>query len=78
MDEKKVGNKAQICFAQDIVIADKRCILVQNGELELLFNKDNALDIVGIEPALTRFDNFKTKALKAKENKTYTITIHFQ
>lgn len=46
MDEKKVGNKAQVCFAQDIVIADKRCILVRNGGLELLFNKDNALDIV--------------------------------
>ena len=46
MDEKKVGNRAQVCFAQDIVIADKRCILVRNGALELLFNKDNALDIV--------------------------------
>ena len=46
MNEKKLGNKAQLRFAQEIVIADKRCILVQNGELELLFNKDNALDIV--------------------------------
>lgn len=46
MDERKLGNKAQICSAQDILIADKRCILVQNGQLELLFNKDNALDIV--------------------------------
>ena len=26
MDKKKVGNRAQVCFAQDIVIADKRCI----------------------------------------------------
>ena len=46
MDERKVGNKAQVRFAQDIVIADKRCILVRCGRLELLFNKDNALDIV--------------------------------
>ncbi|MBP3422965.1 MAG: DUF4432 family protein [Clostridia bacterium] len=46
MDERKLGNTSQIRFAQEVVIADKRCILVQNGELELLFNKDNALDIV--------------------------------
>lgn len=46
MNERKVGNKAQIRFAHEIFIADKRCILVQNGALELLFNKDNALDIV--------------------------------
>lgn len=46
MDNRKLGNTAQIRFAQDITIADKRCILVQNGELELLFNKENALDIV--------------------------------
>lgn len=46
MDERKLGNMSQIRFAHEIVIADKRCILVQNGELEFLFNKDNALDIV--------------------------------
>ena len=46
MNNKKLGNTAQIRFAQEITIADKRCILVQNGALELLFNKDNALDIV--------------------------------
>ena len=46
MDERKLGNTSQIRFAQEVVIADKRCILVQNGELELLFNKDNSLDIV--------------------------------
>ncbi len=46
MDQRKVANVAQIRFAQDIVIADKRCVLVRNGALELLFNKDNALDIV--------------------------------
>lgn len=46
MDERKLGNQSQVRFAQEIVLADKRCILVQNGELELLFNKDNALDIV--------------------------------
>ena len=45
MDERKLGNKSQIRFAKEIIIDDKRCILVQNGELEILFNKDNALDI---------------------------------
>ena len=46
MQEKKLGNISQIRCAYEITIADKRCILVQNGKLELLFNKDNALDIV--------------------------------
>ena len=45
MDARKLGNQSQIRFAKEIIIDDKRCILVQNGELELLFNKDNALDI---------------------------------
>ena len=46
MDERKLGNTSQIRFAQEISIAGKRCILVQNGELELLFNITNALDVV--------------------------------
>ncbi|MBQ9713728.1 MAG: DUF4432 family protein [Clostridia bacterium] len=46
MEERKLGNRAQICAAYDIQIVDKHCILVQHGALELLFNKDNALDIV--------------------------------
>ena len=49
MNEKKISNVAQIRFAQEIVIADKRCILAQNGALEILFNKDNALDIVWVK-----------------------------
>ena len=49
MNNRKLGNLAQMRFAQEITIADKRCILVQNGELELLFNKDNALDIVWVK-----------------------------
>ena len=49
MDYRKVGNKSQILFAKDICIDNKRCILVQNGELEVLFNKDNALDIVWVK-----------------------------
>ena len=36
-------------FAKNIVIDDKRCILVQNGALEALFNQDNALDIVWVK-----------------------------
>ena len=46
MNEKKLGNVAQIRLAQDVTIQNKSCILVKNGELELLFNKTNALDIV--------------------------------
>ncbi|MBO5027737.1 MAG: DUF4432 family protein [Clostridia bacterium] len=46
MDERKLGNKSQVCFAQDVVFGDKRCILVRHSALEVLFNKDNALDIV--------------------------------
>ncbi len=49
MEEKKLGNKCQIIFAKDIVIDGKNCILVQNGLLEVLFNKDNALDIVWVK-----------------------------
>lgn len=49
MDTKKLGNKSQVLFAKDICIDDKRCILVQNGVLEVLFNKDNALDIVWVK-----------------------------
>ena len=49
MDTKKMGNKAQMLFAKDICIDNKRCILVQNGALEVLFNKDNALDIVWVK-----------------------------
>ena len=44
-------------------------------EWKSMISGDYAL---GIEPALTRFDKFTTKALKAKENKTYTIKINFQ
>ena len=49
MDYRKVGNKSQILFAKDICMDNKCCILVQNGELEVLFNKDNALDIVWVK-----------------------------
>ena len=48
MVEKKLGNTAQICFAQDVLIANKHCVLVMHGALEILFNKDNALDIVWV------------------------------
>lgn len=49
MDCRKLGNRAQILFAKDVCIDGKRCIFVQNGGLELLFNKDNALDIVWVK-----------------------------
>ena len=51
MEKRKCGNTEQIRFAKEIVIDGKKCVLVRNGVLELLFNADNALDIV--------FANFK-------------------
>jgi galactose mutarotase-like enzyme len=33
---------------------------------------------LGIEPSLTRFDQFKMQVLKANESKTYKIEINFQ
>jgi hypothetical protein len=33
---------------------------------------------LGIEPSLTRFDQFKMQVLKAQAQKTYKITINFQ
>lgn len=49
MDKRKVGNVTQMRFAKDVFIDGKNCILVQNGVLEVLFNKDNALDIVWVK-----------------------------
>ena len=49
MDCRKFGNQSQLLFAKDVCIDGKRCVLVQNGELEVLFNKDNALDIVWVK-----------------------------
>ena len=49
MDFRKMGNKSQMLFAKDICIDNKHCVLVQNGVLEVLFNKDNALDIVWVK-----------------------------
>ena len=49
MDERKVGNKSQFIFAKDIVIDNKNCILVMNGNMNVLFNKDNALDVVWVK-----------------------------
>ena len=46
MNEKKVGNLSQVYRAEEITLNGKRCVLVQCERLELLFNVDNALDIV--------------------------------
>ena len=44
-------------------------------EWKSMISGDYAL---GIEPALTRFDDFKTQVLKAQATKTYKIKINFQ
>lgn len=49
MDVRKLGNISQLRFAKEITIDDKRCILVQNSELEVLFNVDNALDVTWVK-----------------------------
>jgi hypothetical protein len=43
-------------------------------EWKSMISGDYAL---GIEPSLTRFDHFKMQPLKAKESKSYQITIKF-
>ncbi|MBQ7374309.1 MAG: DUF4432 family protein [Clostridia bacterium] len=48
MNERKLGNREQLVFSKDVVYDGKNCIFVINGELEVLFNKDNALDIVWV------------------------------
>lgn len=50
MDKRKCGNVRQVRAAYEFTFtsgreAGKNCILVQNGALEVLFNKSNALDI---------------------------------
>lgn len=49
-DLRKLGNLSQAVSVREIVLdggedAGKRCVLVHNGALEVLFSKDNALDI---------------------------------
>ena len=48
MIARKLGNREQLVLSKDVVYDGKNCILVINGELEVLFNKDNALDIVWV------------------------------
>ncbi len=50
MDKRKCGNPRQVRAAYELAFtsgreAGKNCVLVQNGALEVLFNKSNALDI---------------------------------
>ena len=47
-NERKLGNRSQTVLATDVLISGKHCVLVQNGVTEVLFNKDNALDIVWV------------------------------
>ena len=54
MDIKKVGNTKQIISAYDLELKDgsacgKRCVLVNNGRLEVMFNAHNALDIAWVK-----------------------------
>ena len=51
INKKKLGNIEQVRSFYHITVDDgesagKRCVLVHNGEVEALFSKDNALDIV--------------------------------
>ncbi len=53
---RKLGNVKQIINAYEIEFSSgaekgKNCILVNNGKLEVLFNKDNALDISWVKYA---------------------------
>lgn len=50
-EKRKISNQAQVVLAEEIIINNKHCVLVQNNKLELLFNIDNALDIVWVKYA---------------------------
>ena len=54
MDKRKCGNTRQVRAAYELAFtsgreAGKNCVLVQNGALEVLFNKSNALDITWVK-----------------------------
>ena len=54
MDKRKLGNVKQIISAYQMEIKDgsgygKKMVLVNNGELEVMFNADNALDIAWVK-----------------------------
>ncbi len=54
MDKRKLGNTKQIISAYQMEIKDgpaygKKMVLVNNGELEVMFNADNALDIAWVK-----------------------------
>ena len=54
MEIRKLGNKRQIISAYELELKDgpaygKKCVLVHNGRLEVMFNADNALDIAWVK-----------------------------
>ena len=54
MDKRKCGNTRQVRAAYELAFTSgresgKSCVLVQNGALEVLFNKSNALDITWVK-----------------------------
>ncbi len=54
MDIRKTGNKKQLLSAYELYLSDgsaqgKKCILVNNGTLEVMFNASNALDIAWVK-----------------------------
>lgn len=50
-EKRKISNQSQVVLAEEIIISNKRCVLVQNNKLEVLFNIDNSLDIVWVKYA---------------------------
>ncbi len=54
MDFRKTGNSKQIISAYELYLSEgtaqgKKCILVNNGTLEVMFNASNALDIAWVK-----------------------------
>ncbi len=54
MDFKKTGNKKQLISAYEVYLTEgtaqgKKCILANNGTLEVMFNAGNALDIAWVK-----------------------------
>ena len=54
MEKRKVGNLKQLISAYELELKDgsaygKKCVLVHNGRLEVMFNAHNALDIAWVK-----------------------------
>ena len=72
MDKRKVGNTEQVISAYELkfesgLAKDKSVILVHNGEIEAMFSKDNALDILYLKYKGKNISFLSKNGINAKE-----------